>query len=153
MLETRESILSAALVETLETMAFMSAMPPMEALSAPADPVVVRVSFEGPMKGTLELATSLTFGGQLAENILGPAEEGVDQRQRACDALQELANVLCGTFLRSSREAETHLFVMGLPKAAVSTAEAWQALADDLTAQAFDADGMPLLVRVCVQEA
>jgi len=90
--------LAEALVEALETMAFMSPqLPENPGLNPPpADVRVVRVNFHGDgMGGSLAIAASAKFGEAVADSC-AESETAHDPD----DALKELANVTCGLLLR-----------------------------------------------------
>jgi two-component system, chemotaxis family, chemotaxis protein CheY len=89
--------LAEALVEALETMAFVSPqMPQDRALPRPSpDLRLVRVVFNGQgVLGELSLAAPSAFGKMVADNCAADALHESD------DALKELANITCGLLLR-----------------------------------------------------
>ena len=89
MIETA-NLLTEALSQALETMAFMDIMPIEEDLPVPDETVSAKISFTGPKSGTLEILAGLDFAKILAENI-GALDE-VDN-ENAFDAMRELSNV------------------------------------------------------------
>jgi CheY-specific phosphatase CheX len=93
-------LLSDVVVDTLEKLAFLFAVP-LEG-PAPEDPrslATVRVRFSGPLCGGMQLSLSQPVLSELAGNMLG-ADDGsalsVDEQH---DALRELTNVICGNLL------------------------------------------------------
>jgi hypothetical protein len=96
--------LSRKLVEvtadTLERLAFMFAFPAESAPAMDGERLeTVRVEFNGPFCGGLELSLPAATLAELAVNMLG-AEDGESlPTEQQHDALKELANVVCGNLL------------------------------------------------------
>ncbi len=86
--------------ETMEKLAFVFVLDEAAAVEPAAEPEHrVRVAFQGPRDGALEVALSDATLPELAANMLGvedPAELSAGERT---DALRELANVICGNLL------------------------------------------------------
>jgi hypothetical protein len=87
------SILTGALAQALETMAFMEIMPMEEDASMPEETLWVEISFTGSQHGSIEILAGRDFAETLAENI-GALDDVTDADCR--DALKELSNVTCG---------------------------------------------------------
>jgi hypothetical protein len=88
------NILTGALSQALETMAFMEILPMEEDASAPDETLCAEISFNGPQQqGRIQIIVGRAFAETLAENI-GALDEVTEADCR--DALQELANVTCG---------------------------------------------------------
>ncbi len=87
------NILTGALSQALETMAFMEIMPAEEDASVPDETFCAEISFTGPQQGRIQIIAGRAFAETLAENI-GALDEVTEADCR--DALQELANVTCG---------------------------------------------------------
>src|SRR5258706_1056434 len=101
MLEISQPALEQALCDALETMAFITPLPPEDA-SPPSGPVVLsRIEYRGAANGALELACPEAFGAMLVANLLGCPADGPDANARAAHALPQLINVTCRTILRS----------------------------------------------------
>jgi len=147
-MEVRPELLAETLVETLETMAFISVMPVEGATPMPDDPVLVSIRFDGAGQGVMDLATSSALGALLAENMLGPCEDIESAEQRSHDALKELLNVLCGAMLRSRTEAAGQIFEMNIPAASPIGLTTWQALVEDPQTLTLLAEGFPIAVRL-----
>ncbi len=111
MIET-ENILTKALVEATETMAFLTIMPPDEELSKPDKTVLAEMGFKGPRNGLIQILAGIDFCRILAENI-GALSEADD---KAChDAIGELVNVVCGLVLPSIAFSKTDVFEVTVP--------------------------------------
>ena len=146
MLEISHPALEQALSEALETMAFITPLPPDDA-SPPSGPVVLsRIEYRGAANGALELACSQAFGAMLVANLLGCPADGPDVNQRAADALRELINVTCGTILRRSDAIATGVVEMGVPTQGAFDREDWNTFIA-AGAIVMDADGHKLALR------
>ena len=111
MIET-ENILTDALTQALETMAFMTIMPPEEDIAAPEKAILAEISFTGPKNGTIQIFAGLDFCKILAENI-GALTEVNDET--CYDALKELSNVTCGLLLPTLASSQEDVFDITIP--------------------------------------
>lgn len=107
------SDVSEALVQTLETMAFLTAMPMEDDLPVPQETILAQMDFSGPRNGSIQIIAGLDFGKVLAENI-GNLDE--PSREDACDALKELSNVTCGLFLPRLTSTTAESFAVSVPR-------------------------------------
>lgn len=107
------SDVSEALVRTLETMAFLTAMPMEDDLPVPQETILAQMDFMGPRNGSIQIIASLDFGKVLAENI-GNLDE--PNREDACDAMKELSNVTCGLFLPLLTSTTAESFEVSVPR-------------------------------------
>lgn len=150
-----------AIVESLETMAFVTCDPAERAdvLNAPAEPqwTAIAYAMQDGRGGLIEVATSMAFGQVLAANMLALAPDDPECRARAEDVLRELLNVACGTLLRhalppaaagsTGGAGPRRTVFVGLPGGKPLTEAAWQQIAEDPKTSALFAEGQPLLVR------
>jgi len=111
MIETG-TIVTQALSEALETMAFLTILPIDEDLLPPEDTILAEMSFTGPKSGTVQILAGPDFAKILAENI-GALDEVKDEY--AFDALKELANVICGLVLPMIASSQTDVFDVTVP--------------------------------------
>ncbi len=97
MKNTWTAALQQAAVRTFEELCFL--LPEDESTSPVTSEldVAARVTFQGPLQGTLEVQLSHTLLPLLATNMLG--EEDPPPIEQQYDALQEVANVICGNVL------------------------------------------------------
>jgi len=147
MLEISQPALEQALSDALETMAFITPLPPGDE-SPPRGPIVLsRIEYRGAANGALELACAQAFGAMLVANLLGCPADGPDASQRAADALRELINVTCGTILRSSDAIALGVIEMGVPTQAAFDLADWDAFIG-ARALLVDADGHKLALRL-----
>jgi chemotaxis protein CheY-P-specific phosphatase CheC len=92
--------LSDIAARTFENLAFLFTL--AEGESAPADPAIpaaAGVRFEGPLSGRLVVTVDQAMLPVLAANMLGLEPGQAPTVGDQCDALKELANVLCGNIL------------------------------------------------------
>ena len=127
MREICEEQITSALDEALSVMAFMCVDPADDQSPAPDAPLITTtITYEGPVSGKLQITCGEAFGAVLATNLLGeePAPGAVSAA--AEDALRELANILCGTLLRSSGSTVDASVELGVPSQQLVTAgEDW----------------------------
>jgi len=146
MLELSQTTLEQALSDALETMAFITPLPP-EDESAPAGPMLLtRIEYRGAANGALELACPQAFGAILVANLLGDASAGPDADRQAADALRELINVTCGTILRGSEATALGVVEMSVPTQAPFDAADWDTFVA-ARALVVDAHGHKLALR------
>jgi hypothetical protein len=146
MFEISRPALEQALFEALETMAFITPLPPEDASPPPGPAVLSRIEYRGAANGALELACPRAFGAMLVANLLGCPADGPDAKERAADALRELINVTCGTILRGSDAIALGVVEMGVPTQTAFDLTDWDTF---IAARALlvDADGHKLALR------
>lgn len=88
-----------ALVQAMETMAFVTPSFADASASPSADLVLVRMLFTGPVAGAVEMVASEAVGANLAANILATIPADPAALDQAQDTLKELLNVTCGLLL------------------------------------------------------
>jgi hypothetical protein len=82
MLDTYTQTLIESVAETLETMAFIMAMPVEKDLEAPCVTVQVSMSFEGPVNGTIAIMGGNELVELIAANFLGLEPEDKDVHEK-----------------------------------------------------------------------
>jgi len=106
------SPLLAAAATTFESLAMLPSSATLSAAEAAA-PIAfgVRVDFEGPLRGRLELRVTADVACCVAENMLGLPIALETDATLVRDALGEVANVVCGNVLPelAGRDAVFHL--------------------------------------------
>ena len=111
MIETT-NLLTEALSQAIETMAFLDILPLEDDLAVPEKTILSEISFTGPKNGTLQILAGSDFAGIVAENI--GAIDDVDNQIRL-DAMKELVNVTCGLFFPMIASAPADVFDMTVP--------------------------------------
>ena len=152
MQETCETLLIESLGEALETMAFMSAMPPEEQEKAlrPMQAVRARMTFSGPVKGEVEVMAGRAFVQMLAANVLGVDESDPEAAQKGVDALQEMVNTTCGILLPQLVTPENDQFDVSLPESQEADEATWEAFVSD-GATELDVEGELVAVRLRIE--
>jgi hypothetical protein len=145
--------LVASLAQALETMAFVSALPPDQASGGamrPTRAVLVSISYSGPSRGRLELVACESLGRTLAGNILGVEADDPDAVARVSDALGELLNVTCGLLLAARTSERRGRYQMAVPQVRPFVAEQeWDVFTRSPGCQVLDAEGTLLAIRGC----
>jgi chemotaxis protein CheY-P-specific phosphatase CheC len=139
-------ILDGAITEALETMAFMTLLPPDDEAAAPRDPVLVSMSFSGPRGGSMEILAGMDFCAALARNIA--ATDDVNEIVCA-DALKELCNVTCGLALPRLAVSATDVFDVTVPSIRDGgEAPSWSQFRELPGAAVFNIDGFLIAARL-----
>ncbi len=146
--KSTEALVNETLVEALETMAFISLMPPADAPQMPTDAVKLRMPFSGPTTGQLELLASEALGRTIAETIFAGEDEPGDPVQQAHDSLRELMNVISGLILSKQTLEPGQSYDMSLPEEQPVTPDEWQAIVNDQSTVVLDADGQLVALRM-----
>jgi len=148
MIETSD-LLTGAISQALETMAFLTIVPLEEDLAIPENPVLAEISFTGPKSGTIQILAGLDFGKILAENI-GALDEADDQS--AADALRELCNVACGLVLAKIASSREDVFDVSVP--AVKSGDnsvKWQEFAGHPNNCVLNIEGYMVATRLVIE--
>ena len=111
------NIVTEAISQALEKMAFLDAEPFGEESEAPSVIITVDIDFSGPVNGTIRMVAGIDFAQMLAENISGMFELTEKQYE---DAVKELVNVTCGLVLPMIAASEADVFDLTLPHLAKS---------------------------------
>ena len=111
------NIVTEAISQALEKMAFLDAEPFGEESEAPSVIITADIDFKGPISGTIRMAAGVDFAQTLAENISGMFELSEEQ---CADAVKELVNVTCGLVLPMIASSEADVFDLTVPHLAKS---------------------------------
>lgn len=152
MSEPHAQLVAEALVEALELMGFIFAMPPEDSAAAPQDAIDIRLSFEGSPAGEARLVAPLELGRRLAANIL-PPDTPAEEMPRPEDSLGELANVATGVLIRRLAGQTPVAVRMGLPRVEPFDAAGWTGLAAAELACVLDAEGLMIALAFAPQPA
>ncbi len=144
------SDVSEALVQTLETMAFLTALPMEDDLAAPEETILAEMDFTGPRNGSIQIIGGLDFGRVLAENI-----GNLDQPSKAdaCDALKELSNVTCGLFLPLLTSTTAESFAVSVPRLQTcDDSSQWHAFVADSSSVVSNIEGYMVATRLIMKD-
>lgn len=148
--EIETSDVSEALVQTLETMAFLTAMSMEEDLPVPQETILAQMDFTGPRNGSIQIIAGLDFGRVLAENI-GNVDE--PSREDACDALKELSNVTCGLFLPLLTSTTAESFAVSVPRLQIcDDSSQWHEFAADRNSIVSNIEGNMVGTRLIMKD-
>jgi len=150
MLKTQANeTLVVSVTEAFETMAFMLAMPPMDELPAPADSILVTMSFSGPVSGTVELCAPSDIAKLIAANIMGLEPDDETLSEKGLDAIKEMLNTTCGLLLPRLAESPADVFQVTIPAAQpCSDSSQWEQFTAQSDTAILEIDGTPLACRI-----
>ena len=145
-------VLTKALSQALETMAFLTVVPvvPMEDdLTIPEKSVLAEVSFTGAKSGTIQILAGWDFCEILAGNM--GALSKVDSESRS-DALKELANVTCGLFLPMIVSSTADAFDITVPTInTYDSSSQWHDFVDDHNSSELDIEGYMVATKLILE--
>lgn len=150
MMALQENVLTDALAQALETMAFMDLEPLGQDLHPPQQPVLTVICFYGPKQGQLQVLSSLSLGRLLAETIgclAAPSDE------EALDAWQEVGNVVCGLILPRIAASPLDVYDVTIPTVTVgAAAPTWNQFVDQPTCRIFNVAGHAVAATLHMEE-
>lgn len=142
------NMLNEAVTQALETMAFMTILPPDEPQDIPETSFLAQMNFTGPKEGAIQILASQSFCRQLAENICG--DESV-MESAVPDALKELLNVTSGLLLPMLDSALTDVFEVSVPEAIpFDSAAQWREFVEEDGVTLLNAEGLALATRLII---
>lgn len=139
------SLAVEALLQSLETMAFVS-LAPAGSDAPPEQLRRVRIDVASPVAASIEMMAPEALGQLLCANILGTEPSDPDAQAGGEDALRELMNVTGGCLFSSAfpgAEAD-----MGLPRFDAVGADEWRRFIAQDGVQVLDADGHTIAIRL-----
>jgi len=145
MVDIENCIAVRHLVDALERMAFISALPLEGTASKPASALLLRIGFRGPANMRIEILTDEALGSLMAANVMGDCPDALF---RGRDALKELLNVTCGSLLSQWPSAEGRNFEMSIPEVQPVDAAGWEQLLAEGDFALLDAEGHILGIRL-----
>ena len=107
-------LITRALAQALERMAFLDVLPCPESPEMPTDCIQAEIRFHGSVSGSIQIAAGLAFARELASNMglmEGPTEF------HCLDAVGELVNVTCGLVLPMLARPDADVFDVSIPQA------------------------------------
>ncbi len=110
MLVIEQEKLTEVLTRVLETMAFAVRSPDVDRDGAPSEKtmrVCAVIKFTGEFNGKVMLTVPAEMLPDLVKDMLGEDEDALYSSKQMCDALSELANVMCGNLLAEIVGTET----------------------------------------------
>ncbi len=107
-----QNVVSVAVTQALEKMAFLMAIPFEETPPTPEVVIMSEIEFAGPVSGRIRAAAGLDFATSLALNISGQDEL---TEEECADAMKELVNVTCGLVLPLIAGSPADVFDLSVP--------------------------------------
>lgn len=142
--------LAEALVQALETMAFLAVLPIDEEMTIPEKTMWAEISFTGARSGTIRILAGLDFCRVLAENISGLSE--VDDKS-LFDALKEFANVTCGLFLPMVVSSTAEMFDVTVPTAkSCEDSPQWDEFVADRNSTVLNIEGYAVAAKLIIED-
>ncbi len=142
--------LAEALVQALETMAFLAVLPVDEEMTIPEKTMWAEISFTGASSGTIQILAGLDFCRVLAENISGLSE--VDDKS-LFDALKEFANVTCGLFLPMVVSSTAEMFDVTVPTAkSCEDSPQWDEFVADRDSSVLNIEGYAVAAKLIIED-
>lgn len=143
------NIVTEAISQALEKMAFLDAMPFDEAFEAPSVTMTADIDFSGPVSGTIRMVAGSDFAQTLAENISGMFELTEEQ---CVDAVKELVNVTCGLVLPMIASSEADVFDLTVPHLAKSEDSVeWDDFASQEDVTVLNVEGHAVATRLILK--
>lgn len=142
-------LLTQALTQALETMAFTTAIPIDEDMLIPQKTIMAEIKFTGAKEGNIQILAGLDFCKVLAENIA--AIDKADS-QSALDALKELANVTCGLFLPMVVSSTADVFDITVPGAEIcDNLSQWDNFTAEKSSSILNIEGHAIAAKLTVE--
>ena len=145
------NLLTQALVQSLETMALVTAVPVDDDMVIPKETVLAQIGFTGAKKGTILMLAGLDFCKTLAENIAGTDKA---DNETALDAVKELSNVTCGLFLPMVVSSTADVFDVTVPEVKkCDNPTQWDEFVADANTYILNIEGHAIAVKLVTEEA
>lgn len=144
------NIVTEAISQALEKMAFLTVIPMDEDLAHPEVTITAEINFSGPIKGTIRTAAGIDFARTLAENI-----SGLDEltEEECIDAMQELVNVTCGLVLPMISQSSADVFDLTVPHLTRTEDRLhWQEFIAQQDVTTLNVEGSPVATRLMILE-
>lgn len=109
-------VVTEALTETLETMAFCSVDSVTDDMEIPPRLVHVKINYKGPKEGSLQILGGWELGQQIAECI--GCVEAMEDRF-VIDAWKEICNVLSGLVIPAIADSQADIYDITVPVATI----------------------------------
>ncbi len=142
------NIVTDALTQALETMAFMESLPIEEDLSVSKELFLTEIEFSGPQRGFIQILAGHEFAEILAENIAALDEATEAERQ---DALKELVNVTCGLITPVMASSPSEVFDLTIPAISDRTPQ-WHDFASDEDACILNVEGHLIAAKLTLHD-
>lgn len=142
-------LLTQALTQALEKMAFTTAIPVDEDMLIPQKTILAEIRFTGAKEGKIQILAGMDFCKVLAENIAAIEEP---DSQSALDAIKELANVTCGLFFPMVVSSTADVFDVTVPEAeSCDNPSQWDKFTADKSSSILNIEGHAIAAKLTVE--
>ncbi len=146
-------ILADSFAKTIETMAFMMALPPEDILDSPDEAVLVHMDFTGPVSGHIELAAGIDVVISAAANIMGLEVDDPLAKEKGVDAFKEILNTTCGILLPRLASSPNDVFDVTIPQAEMlESKHRWNNYVDQPDVIMLDIEYHPVAARMVISK-
>ena len=143
------NILAESFAQTIETMAFMMALPPEDNMCAPQESIMVSMDFTGPINGHVELVAGVNLIVNAAANIMGLDEDDPLAKEKGIDAFKEILNTTCGILLPRIAESPNDIFDVTIPcSESFSSVDKWDEYVTQEDVVILELDQNPVAIKM-----
>jgi chemotaxis protein CheY-P-specific phosphatase CheC len=142
------NIVNDALIQALETMAFMESLPIEEDSFVSQELCLTEIGFRGPQSGSIQILAGREFAQILAENIAA-LDEATDAECQ--DALKELVNVTCGLITPVMASSPSEVFDLTIPAISDCTPQ-WRDFGSDEDACILNVEGHLIAAKLTLHD-
>ena len=141
-------IVSEAITQALEKMAFLDAVVYIGEPEIPSVSITAEIEFTGPVSGAVRTIAGVDFAKTLAENVSGLPEL---TEQECIDAMKELVNVTCGLVLPMLADSQDDVFDVTVPHLTGSKERIyWQEFVESIDAVVLDVEGFSVATKLII---
>lgn len=137
-------VITGAVAQAVEKMAFMMQLPMVEELAAPEKAVHYCIDFSGPDQGCIEVVAGMDFARSLAGNMTG-MEDLEDEVATA--SLGELVNVISGLVLPFIAEDSSDIYDVTIPECKDAD---WEGFCRCEDVSVMNIDDFPVAVKLTI---
>ncbi len=146
-------VLHRVFCEVAERMAFLFCESPEADASCEPPPEIIGalMTFAGPLRGELRIATVPEVCREVASNVLGVEPDDEAAERASADALKELLNVTCGRIL-TELAGEEPVFDLSVPEVSEMSEDEWTRLGESASSILLMVDEYPIRLTLSVDE-
>ena len=137
-------VITGAVAQAVEKMAFMMQMPMLEELPAPEKSVHYSIDFTGADSGRIELVAGIDFAKSLAGNMTGLDDL---EDEVAMASLGELVNVISGLVLPFIAEDTDDVYDVTIPKSEDGN---WESFCAGEDVRIMNIEDFPVAVKLSI---
>ncbi len=142
-------IVTEAITQAFETMAFMMVLPMGEEMEIPSETVWTEIEFSGAQQGRMEVLSGPELGRMMVQNmgcLFEPTEEEI------MDAWQELCNVTCGLVIPEVADAPHDVYDVSIPSVQWNPGTpSWENFTANPSCCVLNVEGYAVAVRLVLE--